>query len=167
MVDANGNEAGFTYTAKQSENKPEEFLQYITGPVGRQTLTLTYYHQGDATYSYIDATGALASGTNLTNPAIIDHVKSIVDISGRTVNLYYTVQGLLGRMVDGAGDPAAKTFNFTYDATQGMKNVKLIGVQDPRGHTTAISYYPPSSAFKWLTQSVTDRLRHTTSVSYL
>jgi YD repeat-containing protein len=167
QVDANGNEADFTYTARQSQNRPEEFLQYITDPVGRQTLTLTYYNQGDATFSFIDSAGALVSGTNLTDPAIIDHVKSITDVSGRTVDFFYTSEGLLGRVVDGAGDPAAKTFNFSYDATQGMKNVKLVAVQDPRGNFTHLAYYPPSSPFKWMTQSVTDRLGHATSFGYL
>jgi len=47
-----------------------------------------------------------------------------------------------------------------------MKNVKLIGVKDRVAHTTGISYYPPSSAFKWQTQSVTDRLNHSTSFAY-
>ncbi|MFI5889955.1 DNRLRE domain-containing protein [Actinoplanes sp. NPDC051513] len=166
QVDANGNEADYTYSSRQSQNKPTEFLTYITDPVSRQTLTVTYYAKGDA-YSYVDGAGNLVAATNLTDPQIIDHVKSVSDISGRTVNFYYTVQGLLGRLVDGAGDPAAKTFKFTYDATQGMKNVKLVAATDPRGNTSRIAYYPPSSAYKWLTQSVTDRLGKSTQFSYL
>lgn len=166
-VDANGNEADFTYSERQSQNKPEEFLSYITDPVSRQTLTLTYFQKGDATYSYIDSTGALQTGTNLTDPAIIDHVKSITDVSGRTVDFVYTSNGLLARLVDGAGDPAAKTFAFTYDATQGMKNVKLVAVKDPRGNSTGIAYYPTSSPTKWWTQSVTDRTGKTASLAYV
>ena len=166
VVDHNGNDAEFTYTDRQSQNKPEEFLSEITDPTGRQTLAVNYYAKG-ASYSYIDSTGTLQTGTNLTNPAIIDHVSSIVDVSGRTVDFYYTTQGLLARVVDGAGTSIAKTFNFTYDATQGMKNVKLVAVQDPRGDTTNIAYYPTSSTYKWLTQTVTDRLTHATNFAYV
>ncbi|MER6354763.1 DNRLRE domain-containing protein [Streptomyces sp. NPDC001634] len=167
VVDKNGNEADFTYSSRKSENKPEEFLSYITDPTGRKTLTVNYYNKGD-NYSYIDSTGNLVSDTNLTNPKIIDHIKSLVDISGREIDFYYTTQGLMARMVDGAGNSAAKTFNFTYDATQGNKNVKLTQVTDPRGHATQISYYDPSTdpKFHWWTQNVTDRLNHTTGFSY-
>jgi RHS repeat-associated protein len=167
QVDAMGNEADFIYSDRQSQNKPTEFLSYISDPVNRQTLTLSYYNKGD-TFKYVDSsTWSLVDGTNLTNPAIIDHVKSITDVSGRTVNFYYTTQGLLGQVVDGAGDVAAKTFNFFYDMTQGMKNVKLLTVKDPRGNTTAIAYYPQSTATKWLVQSVTDRLKQVEYFSYL
>jgi len=165
-VDANGNTANFTYADRQSQNKPQEFLQYITDPSGIQTLNVSYYAKG-STYSYIDSTGTLQTATNLTDPNIIDHVSSMTDVSGRTVDFYYTTQGLLARIVDGAGTSVAKTFNFTYDATQGMKNVKLVAVQDPRGDTTNISYYPPSSPTKWWTQQVTDRLTHTTGFAYV
>ncbi|WP_444536582.1 DNRLRE domain-containing protein [Streptomyces sp. BR1] len=165
QVDANGNEADFSYTARQSQNQPEEFLDHISDPLHNQTLTLAYYNKGDD-FSYIDSTGALVSGTNLTDPAIIDHVRSITDVSGRTVDFYYTGQGLLGRFVDGAGSGVAKTFNFTYDATQGMKNVKLVAVQDPRGNSTKLAYYPNSSSTKWWTQTVTDRDGYATGFAY-
>jgi RHS repeat-associated protein len=165
QIDPNGNETAFSYADRQSQNKPEEFLDHITDPLNIQTLTLAYYNKGDS-YSYIDSTGTLVSATNLTDPAIIDHVKSITDVSGRTVDFYYTSQGLLGRYVDGAGTSVAKTFNFTYDATQGMKNVKLVSVQDPRGDTTGIAYYPTSSPTKWWTQTVTDRNGKATGFAY-
>ncbi|MFF3911723.1 DNRLRE domain-containing protein [Streptomyces sp. NPDC001848] len=167
VVDKNGNEADFTYSSRKSENKPEEFLSYITDPTGRKTLTVNYYNKGD-NYSYIDSTGNLVNDTNLTNPKIIDHIKSLIDISGREIDFYYTTQGLMARMVDGAGNSAAKTFNFTYDATQGNKNVKLTQVTDPRGHATTISYYDPVTdpKFHWWTQNVTDRLNHTTGFAY-
>jgi RHS repeat-associated protein len=167
VVDRDGNEADFTYTARKSENKPEEFLTYITDPAGRKTLNVAYYAKGDS-YSYDDGTGTLVSGTNLTNPAIIDHVKSITDISGRTVYYYYTAKGLMARMIDGYGNTAAKTFTFLYDSTQGNKNVKLTQVTDPRGNATKVSYYDPSTDPKvhWWTQNVTDRLGHTTVFAY-
>jgi YD repeat-containing protein len=176
QADANGNTAVYSYTDKQSQNKPEEFLQYITDPVARQTLTLTYYNKGDASYDYIDSANNLATGTNLTDPSIVDHLKSVTDISGRTVNFYYTTEGLLARVVDGAGNAAARTFNFGYLATQGMKNVKLVSVTDPvcsakeqQGQTcnsTRLDYYPDSSPFKWMAQTITDRDAHATGLAY-
>jgi RHS repeat-associated protein len=167
VVDKNGNESDFTYTDRQSENKPEEFLTAVTDPAGRKTLTVNYFAKGDS-YSYIDSNGNLASGTNLTDPSIIDHVKSVVDISGREIDFLYSSNGLLERMVDGAGNAAAKTFNFAYDATQGMKNVKLTQVTDPRGNATRIAYYdaPTDPKFHWWTQNITDRLGHTTGFAY-
>jgi RHS repeat-associated protein len=169
QIDPNGNEADFSYSDRQSQNAPEEFLDHITDPMGRNTLQFTYYNKGDS-YSYVDSTGALVAATGLTDPAIIDHVRSITDVSGRTVDFYYTSQGQLGQLVDGAGtgtgNNAPKTFKFTYDATQGMKNVKLTAVQDPRGDTTGIAYYPTSSPTKWWTQTVTDRLQHATGFAY-
>jgi hypothetical protein len=48
--------------------------------------------------------------TNLTNPHIIDQVKSITDVSGRRIDLFYTDKGLMAELVDGAGtaDPGGK-----------------------------------------------------------
>ncbi|MEV6843620.1 DNRLRE domain-containing protein [Actinoplanes sp. NPDC051411] len=164
VVDRNGNESDFTYTVRKSQNKPTEFLAYITDASGRKTLTVDYYAKGDS-YQYVDGTGNLATDTKLTDPDIIDHVKSIVDVSGHEIDFFYTVQGLLGRMVDGAGNAAAKTFGFAYDATQGMKNVKLVQVTDPRGNATKLSYYDPVTDPKvhWWTRTVTDRMGHATA----
>ena len=149
VVDRNGNEADFTYSQRNSNNQPVKFLDYITDPAGRQTLTLTYYAKGD-TYSYIDANGNVASGTNLTNPKIIDQVKAVTGISGRTLTFLYTVQGLMAQMTDGSGS-TVKTFKFGYDMTQGNKNVKLVSVTDPRDNATNLAYYtaPQDPKFKW------------------
>lgn len=163
QVDANGNEADFTYSSRQSLGRPTEFLTYITDPVARQTLTVSYYARGDD-YYYVDSSGNLVADDNLTDPQIIDHVKSVSDVSGRTVNFYYTPQGLLGRLVDGAGDGAAKTFKFTYSPTLG--NVKLVAVTDPRGATSRIAYRPTLSLFGGRTDAVTDRLGKTTRFAY-
>ncbi|WP_454854046.1 hypothetical protein [Promicromonospora soli] len=52
-------------------------------------------------------------------------------MSGRTVEFYYTTQGNLGRIVDGAGATdeggasTAKTFGFLYEMTQGGKNWRV------------------------------------------
>jgi RHS repeat-associated protein len=167
VVDKNGNEADFTYTQRNSNNQPVKFLDYITDPSGRQTLSISYYAKGDS-YSYIDANGNVASGTNLTNPDIIDQVKSITDISGRTITFLYNVQGLMAQMTDGDGTSVAKVFKFGYDMTQGNKNVKLVSVTDPRGNTTNLTYYtaPADPKFKWSLQSVKDRMQRTTSFAY-
>src|SRR5205823_2351290 len=79
--------------------------------------------------------------------------------SGRTITFLYTVQGLMAQMTDGSGSSLAKTFTFGYDMTQGNKNVKLVSVTDPRGHTTSLAYYtaPVDPKFKWSLHTVTDR----------
>jgi RHS repeat-associated protein len=167
VIDNNGNEADFTYSQRNSSNQPVKFLAYITDPTGRQTLTFSYYNKGD-NYNYIDSNGNVASGTNLTNPKIIDEVKSITDVSGRTMTFLYTIQGLMAQMTDGDGTSVAKTFKFGYDMTQGNKNVKLVSVTDPRGHATGLAYYtaPQDPKFKWSTETITDRLRGATNFAY-
>jgi len=165
-VDRNGNEADFTYSQRNSNNQPVKFLDYITDPAGRQTLTLTYYAKGD-TYSYIDANGNVASGTNLTNPQVIDQVKAVTDISGRAITFLYTTQGLMAQLSDGSGS-TVKTFKFGYDMTQGNKNVKLVSVTDPRGNATQLAYYtaPVDPKFKWSLQTITDRRGGSTGFAY-
>ncbi|MFF8842540.1 DNRLRE domain-containing protein [Streptomyces sp. NPDC015127] len=169
-VDKNGNTQTFTYEERKSNNKPTKFLKYITDPAGRQTLTLDYYKKGDASYEYIDATGAKVTGSNLTNSKIYDHVKSMTDISGRKITFYYTDKGLLGQFTDGAGSSQAKDFKFTYDATQGNKNVKLVKATDPRGNATGMAYYAPQTGddpkYHWWTKTITDRLNHNTGFTY-
>ncbi|MFG1859194.1 DNRLRE domain-containing protein [Actinomadura geliboluensis] len=169
IEDNNGNRMDFTYEVRRSQNKPTKFLRYITDPAGRQTLTLDYWAKGED-YSYIDdATWEKKSGTGLTNSHIIDHVKSITDISGRTLTFTYSDKGLLGEIVDGAGSSQPKVFGFQYDATQGNKNVKLVKVTDPRGHATDLAYYDTPEddpKFKWSLKTITDRLYHDTTFAY-
>ncbi|MEV5496667.1 DNRLRE domain-containing protein [Nonomuraea fuscirosea] len=160
IVDKNGNTMSFTYERRKSNNKPTKFLQYITDASGRQTLTFDYYKKGQD-YTYIDDENwQPVDDTKLTNPHIIDNVESITDIAGRKVTFAYTDKGLLGRMIDGAGDEQAKTFGFVYDATQGNKNVKLVSVKDPRGHATKLDYYDATEDPEdlWKVQTLTDRL---------
>lgn len=167
IVDKNGNTMSFTYERRKSNNKPTKFLQYITDAAGRRTLTLNYYTKGQD-YTYINDAGTEVADTKLTNPHIIDTVESITDIAGRKVTFTYTDKGLMAKMVDGAGDPDAKTFRFTYDATQGNKNVKLVAVKDPRGNTTALKYYeaPVDPKDKWKIETLTDRLSGVTRFDY-
>ncbi|WP_446678288.1 golvesin C-terminal-like domain-containing protein [Streptomyces scopuliridis] len=171
-VDKNGNTQSYTYEERKSNNKPTKFLKYITDPAGRKTLTVDYYGKGDATYAYIDDAGAKVSGTNLNNSKIYDHVKSMTDISGRKISFYYTTKGLLGQFTDGDGSTngAPKDFTFTYDATQGNKNVKLVKATDPRGNATGLAYYYPKEGddpkYHWWTQTITDRKNFTTGFAY-
>jgi RHS repeat-associated protein len=170
IVDKNGNTMSFTYEVRQSQNKPTEFLKYITDATGRQTLTVDYWAKGD-TYDYIDdTTWAKVTGqTNLTNPFIIDHVKQITDISGRKLAFTYTLKGLLGELIDGTGSAQPKVFGFQYDMTQGNKNVKLVKVTDPRGHATNLTYYSlptDDPKFHWWTKTYTDRLGNPTQFAY-
>jgi RHS repeat-associated protein len=169
-VDRNGNTQTFTYEERKSNNKPTKFLTYITDPAGRQSLTVDYYKKGDASYEYINDSGAKVSGTNLTNSKIYDHVKSMTDISGRKITFYYTTKGLLGQITDGAGSSQPKDFRFTYDATQGNKNVKLVKATDPRGNGTSMAYYAPQAGddpkYHWWTKTITDRLNGNTGFTY-
>jgi len=167
-VDNSGNELLFTYEQRKSNNKPVKFLRYLTDPANRQTLTLTYYAKGDS-YTYIDDTGAEINATNLTNPKIIDKVRTIADISGRQLEFTYSDKGLLGKLIDGKGSTLAKTFRFGYDMTQGNKNVELVTITDPRQHVTRLGYYDlptDDPKFHWWAKTVTDRNNGLTSFAY-
>ncbi|MER7501442.1 DNRLRE domain-containing protein [Nonomuraea pusilla] len=168
IVDKNGNTMSFTYERRRSNNKPTKFLQYITDAAGRRTLNLSYYKKGQD-YSYVNDAGQDVNDTKLTNPHIIDNVESIVDIAGRKLTFAYTDKGLLAKMVDGAGDEQAKTFRFTYDATQGTRNVKLVSVKDPRGNDTKLAYYeaPVDPQDKWKLETITSRRGATTRFDYV
>lgn len=169
IVDKNGNTQTYTYEERRSNNKPKKFLRYITDPAGRQSLTVDYYGKGES-YPYIDDAGQKQTGSKLTNPKIIDHIASITDVSGRELTFVYSEKGLLGELTDGAGSEQPKVFRFTYDATQGNKNVKLVDVTDPRGNATAFDYHAPSEGddpkFHWALQAITDRLGHDTGFTY-
>ncbi|MGA4838855.1 DNRLRE domain-containing protein [Streptomyces sp. G45] len=161
IVDTNGNTQRYVYEERVSEGRTVKFLKEIRDPANRRSLTVDFYERGDATYDYIDANGKPAKGTDLTNPRIYDHVKSLKDISGREVTFLYTTKGLLGRVVDGDGSAQPKTFAFSYDEAQTNRNAKLTKVTDPRDHGTALDY-----GTRWATKSITDRLGGTTGFTY-
>ncbi|WP_415952536.1 DNRLRE domain-containing protein [Streptomyces sp. KLOTTS4A1] len=152
-VDKNGNTQLFTYEERKSNNKPTKFLRYITDPAGRQSMTVDYYDKAEA-----------------TSPKIQDHIQSVTDISGRKLTFEYSDKGLLTKITDGAGSSQPKAFGFTYDATQGNKNVKLVEVTDPRGNGTKLAYYAPQAGddpkYHWFTKTVTDRLGGNTGFTY-
>lgn len=168
IVERNGNTLEFTYEERRSNNKPVKFLKHITDPASRQTLTLDYYEKGQD-YWYYDDSGQRVQGSNLTNPKIIDQVETITDVTGRTIALVYTDEGLLAELTDGAGTALAKQFRFAYDAEQGNKNVKLVEVTDPRGNSTSLTYFdaPEDPKFKWSLRTLTDRLGHPTTYEYV
>ncbi|MGW0121499.1 golvesin C-terminal-like domain-containing protein [Streptomyces sp. NPDC003327] len=153
LVDKNGNQQTYTYEERKSNNKPTKFLTYLTDPAGRQALTVAYYSKADT-----------------SNPKIIDHIKSMTDISGRRITFEYSDKGLLTRLTDGAGSSQPKVFGFTYDATQGNKNVKLVAVTDPRGNATQLAYHAPQAGddpkYHWWTKTITDRLQGATGFTY-
>ena len=153
VVDKNGNTQTFTYEERKSNNKPTKFLKYVTDPTGRQTLTAAYYTKSET-----------------SSPKIIDHLKSMTDISGRKLAFEYSDKGLLTKLTDGAGSSQPKVFGFRYDAEQGNKNVKLVEITDPRGNATGLDYYYPNEGedpkYHWWTQTLTDRIGGTTGFVY-
>ncbi|MFJ6572115.1 DNRLRE domain-containing protein [Streptomyces sp. NPDC091292] len=178
-VDKNGNTQTYTYEERKSNNKPTKFLKYITDPAGRQSLTLDYWEKGQSGYQYVNDAGVLTTDTGkLNNSKIYDHVKSMTDISGdkpgsisvRKISFHYTDKGLLGQFTDGDGSAQPKVFKFTYDATQGNKNVKLVDATDPRGNGTKLDYNAPKDGddpkYHWWTKAITDRLQGTTRFTY-
>ncbi|MGP3982054.1 golvesin C-terminal-like domain-containing protein [Streptomyces sp. KR80] len=152
VVDKNGNTQTYSYEERKSNHRPTKFLKYITDPAGRQTLTVDYFDKSEAPF-----------------PKVTDHVQSMTDISGRTLTFEYSDNALLTKLTDGAGSSQPKVFTFTYDATQGMKNVKLVKVTDPRGNATSLAYNQPPTddpKYHWWTKTISDRLGGDTNFLY-
>ncbi|WP_419997818.1 DNA/RNA non-specific endonuclease [Streptomyces boninensis] len=167
VVDKNGNTQTYEYELQNYGNRKVKFLTQIKDPSGRSTMKLDYYRHGDATYDYLNAQGEKVSGTNLWNPAIYGHLKSVTDISGRKVSFLYTEKGHLGRITDGDGASQPKEFSFTYDAEQGSKNAKLTKVTDPLRNATRLGYSVTAETdYRWSTKDITDRLDARTDFAY-
>jgi RHS repeat-associated protein len=167
VVDKNGNTQTYLYEVRDSGNRWVKFLKEIKDPAGRTSLKLDYWLPGDASYEFIDASGAKVSGDGaLWDPKIYDHVKSMTDISGRKIAFHYTQQGTLGQLTDGAGSSQEKVFKFGYDTAQGAKNVKLTKVTDPRNNATSIAY-DRDPEYRWSTKTLTDRLGGPTTFGYV
>ncbi|MEV5969664.1 DNRLRE domain-containing protein [Streptomyces sp. NPDC051921] len=153
LVDKNGNTQTYTYEERKSNNKPTKFLSYVTDPAGRRSLTVEYWAKADG-----------------VGPKIVDHIRSMTDISGRRITFDYSDKGLLTKITDGAGSTQPKVFGFEYDAEQGNKNVKLVKATDPRGNATAMAYHAPRTGddpkYHWWTKTITDRLQGTTGFTY-
>ncbi|WP_285681711.1 DNRLRE domain-containing protein [Actinoplanes sp. NBRC 103695] len=140
VIDNNGNELNYTYERTSTSNLNTGVLKYITDSAGRRTLSLDYYAQGDPQYDYF-VNNEKKSGVNLDNGKIIEQLKSITDVNGRTVTFTYSNKGLLQLVVDGEGDSGEKPFQFWYDDKLGDGNPKLVRVDDPRGNPTVVRYY--------------------------
>jgi len=162
-VDKAGNTMSFTYERALLGNRNTGVLKHITDATGRRTLTLDYYQRGDA-FSYIVG-GKKLTGTALDNLFIINKVKSVTDVSGRSVAFTYTDRGHLGELVDGVGSPDAKPFSFFYDDA----NSKLLSVVDPNGNATKVDYFTDAgdSLRKWNVRTVTDRRGAKTGFDYV
>ncbi|WP_245769384.1 RHS repeat-associated core domain-containing protein [Streptomyces indicus] len=167
VVDKNGNTQTYEYELRDTGNRRVKFLTQIKDPSGRISLKLDYYRSGDAAYEYLNAQGEKVSGTDLWNPSIYGHLKSVTDISGRKVSFLYTEKGHLGRITDGEGSSQPKVFAFTYDAEQGAKNAKLTKVTDARGNATSLGYSVTAETdYRWSMKDITDRLGHRTDFAY-
>ncbi|MGP4050000.1 DNRLRE domain-containing protein [Streptomyces sp. 2A115] len=153
VVDRNANTQTYTYEEHKSGGKPTKYLKYITDPAGRQSLTVDYYDKSEAPF-----------------PKVVDHVQSMVDVSGRKLTFEYSDQALLTKLTDGAGSSQPKVFGFDYDATQGNKNVKLVRITDPRGNGTGLAFNEPKAGddpkYHWWTKTITDRAGGATGFTY-
>ncbi|MGP4012750.1 golvesin C-terminal-like domain-containing protein [Streptomyces sp. 4N124] len=137
IVDKNGNTLTFTYDERPSLGRNTKFLRSITDAAGRETLRIDYFDKGES-YEYIDDKGEKRSEDKLLNPHIVNHVRSMTDVSGRELTFVYTEKGRLAELTDGAGSAQPKVFAFGYDQHD-LKH-KLVKVTDPRGHATELAY---------------------------
>ncbi|MCW6009392.1 hypothetical protein K1W54_33340 [Micromonospora sp. CPCC 205371] len=136
-ADSRGNEMRFTYERATIGNRNTGVLKALTDASGRRTLTLDYYQPGDS-YAYFSG-DVRRSGTNLANAAITYQLKSITDVSGRTMTFVYGDDGRLQELVDGAGTAVAKAFGFFYAADR--SDTKLVKVVDPNGNGSTLAYF--------------------------
>ncbi|WP_211770932.1 golvesin C-terminal-like domain-containing protein [Kutzneria sp. CA-103260] len=165
-VDRNGNTMTFNYTKTVIGNRNTGVLTSITDPAGRQSLTFDYYKAGEAAnYFSGDVKKSTAA---LPNNLIVNQLKSITDLSGRTITFTYSDTGLLQELADGAGTPQEKDFDFFYDNGALLTNPKLIRVNDPLGHGTQIKYFTdPSDQLRYgRVQTLTDRSGAGTAFDY-
>ncbi|GGM19757.1 DNRLRE domain-containing protein [Micromonospora yangpuensis] len=167
VVDKNGNELRFTYERSGGTNRNTGVLKYLTDTTGRRTLTFDYFATGDS--HDVFAGNVKQTGVpNLTNRQIVNQLRSITDINGRRITFTYGTDGMLRQLVDGAGHPGEKPFNFFYDTTAGITNQKLVRVDDPRGGGTRLAYEPQSAGdlLRWRVRTLTDRADKATGFSY-
>jgi RHS repeat-associated protein len=135
-VEKNGNTMTFTYQQALVGGRNTKVLTHVTDATQRRTLTLDYYQSGDQ-FQVFRADKKI-SGSRLDNAAVIGQLKSITDVSGRVIHLTYGENGAVQEIVDGAGRPEAKTFNFFYSSSTG----NLISTVDPLGNSTGVEYAP-------------------------
>lgn len=133
-VDKNGNRLSFVY---QRLGRTQVLTELID-PSGRRTLSLDYWRPGDAAQVRTGNQWGTDSVDDL--PGLVGRLKRATDAEGRAVAFDYTRDGVLARIVDGAGTDLAKSFEFGYTDTISAYGVLIGTVTDPLGQTTAIRY---------------------------
>ncbi|WP_052737988.1 RHS repeat-associated core domain-containing protein [Bacillus sp. SA1-12] len=150
--DKNGNEMQFVYEERHSNKKPTKFLTALIDPSKRETLKIDYYTKDET-----------------KNPKILDKIKTIKDISGRTLEFTYNDKsedvrnGTLAQITDGAGTKDAKIFQFDYDSKS--IHTKMVSAVDPRGNKTEFHYIENGKDNGKIEQMV-DRLKGVTRFEY-
>ncbi|MFC6016041.1 DUF6531 domain-containing protein [Plantactinospora solaniradicis] len=159
-VDRNGNELTFEYAQATVGNRHTGVLTGLVDATGRRTLTLDYYQRGDDYAYFVGTVKRLAR--NLTNADIEHQLRSITDVSGRTLTFTYNEGGELQEIVDGAGTPQARAFGFHYD------DGRLVRAVDPNGNHTDIAYHDSGagSLLRGRVAELTDRRGHGTDFGY-
>jgi RHS repeat-associated protein len=165
-VDRNGNTMTFNYTKTLIGNRNTGVLTSITDPTGRQALSFDYYQSGLPASFFVGK--ARKTTSKLANTLIANQLRSVTDLSGRTITFTYSQDGMLQELADGAGTPQEKDFDFFYDTGSLLANPKLVRVNDPLGHGTVIDYFTDSSdqLRNSRVRSITDRSGATSDFDY-
>ncbi|HEX6340286.1 RHS repeat-associated core domain-containing protein [Umezawaea sp.] len=165
-VDKNGNELLFGYERGVIGNRATKLLTHLTDATGRRTLTLDYYQPGDDYSVFRGNTKVREKGLAIS--AIVNQLRSVTDVSGRTVTFTYGDDGLLQEVVDGAGTPDAKPFTFFYEDSLRTQNPKLTRVVDPNGGASEVQYYTDGAEElrEWHVRTLLDRQDGGTGFDY-
>jgi RHS repeat-associated protein len=165
-VEKNGNTLAFHYVNGHIGNRDVRLLTHIVDPTGRRTLTLDYYRRGDDFVYFRD--NVRLAGTALDDGDIVNQLRSITDISGRTITFAYGEDGLLQELVDAEGTAEAKTFTFFYEDSQRANNPKLTRVVDPNGSSSVVRYFtdPDDRLRRWHVATLVDRGEGATGFDY-
>jgi RHS repeat-associated protein len=165
-VDKNGNTLTFHYVRGHIGNRDVKLLTNVVDPAGRRTLTLDYYQRGDDFVFFRD--NVRLTGTSLDDGDIVNQLRSITDISGRTITFAYGEDGLLQEFIDGAGTTEAKTFTFFYEDSQRASNPKLTRIVDPLGNGSIVRYFTDTNdkLRRWHVNTLIDRGEGATGFDY-
>lgn len=153
IADRNGNELRFDYLRTNWGNRNTGVLTTITDASDRRVLTLDYHLPGDDHWFFQG--DAKVAGRNLTNTSIIHQLRSITDISGRTIAFTYGEDGRLREVIDGADTSGQKVFAFFYN------DGRLVRINDALGHGTQLAYEHHRA------RQLVDRRGNATSVHYV
>ncbi|RJQ69559.1 hypothetical protein D5S17_30700 [Pseudonocardiaceae bacterium YIM PH 21723] len=148
VLDRNDNQLTLNYIEQTIGGRKAKMLVNVKDATGREALTLRYQQPDQR-------------GGGHRNAGLL---KSVTDLSGRTVTLSYDDGGAMRQLVDGAGTKEAKTFRFDY-VGDGLGYPRLVTVTDPRGAATSLQYWVEGWALDRLA-TVTDRRGAKTSFGY-